>query len=284
MQISAFVTLANQIPLWRRQLFVVMRLETGRNLLSSRGLWAFFLAFAPALIAGLHATFAGFRPGGCSVERDTDLLAWFFLVFYLRLALYFGTLGLFVRLFRGEMVQKTMHYYLIAPIRREVLVLGKFLTGSLGSAAIFATGGASCIILMYSHHGQPGVAYLVDGSGGRQLVNYLGLILLACLGYGSVFLALGLLFKNPVLPAVMFFGWESISGMLPLALQLLSVTFYLKALFPVQLPVVGLSGLFTVATEPVHGWLAVTGLLMFSLVVVTLSALGFRRIELDELD
>ncbi len=271
-----------QSPLWRRQILAILRLELGRNLFAPSGLWLFLLAFAPALIAGVHAVREAFRPSACSIEHDTVMLAWIFQLFYLRLALFFGCLGIFVRLFRGEMVNRTLHYYLLAPLRREVLVVGKFLAGSLGSAAVFVAGGAVTFILMYVHHGSQAIPILLHEQGLWHLGAYLGVTVLACLGYGAVFLCLGLVFKNPVLPAVVFLGWESIGGMLPAVLQHLSVTFYLKPLFPVAAPVVGFSGLFTVVVEPIPSWRAVTCLLLFSLVAVTLGAFRIRYVEVDQ--
>jgi len=43
----------------------------------------------------------------------------------------------------------------------------------------------------------------------------------------------------------------------------------------------GISGLFTVVVEPTPTWLAVAGLLAFTIVIVTLTALGIRRTEVE---
>jgi ABC-type transport system involved in multi-copper enzyme maturation permease subunit len=269
-------------PLWRRQILAIWRLEIGRNLFAPIGLWVFFLAFAPAVIAGAHSVREALRPGACSFAHDTEILALIFQLFYLRLAFFFGCLGIFVRLFRGEMVDRTLHYHLLAPLRREVLVVGKFLAGSLGSATVFVAGGATTFTLMYAHHGSDATAFLLHEQGLLHLGAYLGVTVLGCLGYGAVFLALSLIFKNPVLAAVVFLGWESIAGMLPAALQYLSVAFYLKPLFPVEAPVVGFSGLFTVVVEPIPVWLAVVCLLLYSLAVVTVAAVRIRYVEIDQ--
>ncbi|MGH9487811.1 MAG: hypothetical protein ACRD04_09530 [Terriglobales bacterium] len=42
---------------------------------------------------------------------------------------FFGCLGLFLRLFRGEMLDRSLHFHFLAPIRREVVLAGKFLAG-----------------------------------------------------------------------------------------------------------------------------------------------------------
>ena len=57
-------------------------------------------------------------------QDDSLIYATVFQFFYLRLAIFFGCVGIFTNLFRGEMIDKSLHFYLLAPIRREVLVAG----------------------------------------------------------------------------------------------------------------------------------------------------------------
>ncbi len=273
--------LRSQWPLWQRQLKVVVRFEIARNFLTLRGFWVFFLAFSPALMAGLRFLFTRGHGPMESIEDDTLVMAGIYQFFYLRFAFFFGCLGIFVRLFRGEMVDKTLHYYFLAPIRREVLVVGKYLAGTIGSVALFAVGVATCFALTHLHNGSRAIAFLLHERGLLHLGTYLGVTVLGCLGYGAVFLALGLVFKNPILPAIIYLGWETISGLLPAALQHLSVAFYLKPLFPVDFPVTGISGLFTVVVEPTPAGLAILGLLVFTIVIVTLTAIGIRRTEIE---
>ena len=63
-------------------------------------------------------------------EEDRTIFAGIFQFFYLRLAVFFGCLGMFVYLFRGEMTNRTLHYWFLAPARREVLLAGKYAAGS----------------------------------------------------------------------------------------------------------------------------------------------------------
>ena len=147
-------------------------------------------------------------------------------------------------------------------MRREALLVGKFLAGVLTTVLVFGTGVLSAFLLMYGHLGE-GRMFLLHGAGLAHLRLDLLVVLLACLGYGAVFLAFSLLFKNPVVPAVMLAFWEGVNGALPAWLKHLSVTFYLKPLFPVELPMKGVLSLFTVVAEPTPRWLAVTGLLAY---------------------
>jgi ABC-type transport system involved in cytochrome c biogenesis permease component len=263
--------------LWRTQALVVARLEL-RSILSPRsGFWLYFLAAMPVVIVGLHAAF----PHHCRLEDDTRILAGLVQVYFLRLAVFFACLGAFGRLFRGEIVSRTLHHYFLAPLRREVLVVGKYLGASAGSALIFAIGLLATFALMYGHHGPAGWSFVVHGPGLGQLGAYLTATTLACLGYGAVFLAMGLVFRNPAVPAFLLLGWETFSGILPAWLQRLSVTFYLKPLLPIALPEEGPGALFSVVVEPVPAWLAVTGLLTFAAVVVALACWRVRRLEIN---
>src|SRR5260370_16329052 len=103
---------------------------------------------------------------------------------------------------------------------------------------------------MYSRFGSAGKSYVFDGPGLGQLRSYLLVTALACLGYGVVFLALSLLFKNPIIPGVVIMGWEAIAPIFPAWAQLLSGTFYLKNLCPVSLPITCPLPLVTTLPEP----------------------------------
>ena len=58
-----------------------------------------------------------------SIPKDSLIFASVFQLFFLRLAIFFGCVGIFTNLFRGELLDKSLHFYLLAPIRREVLLV-----------------------------------------------------------------------------------------------------------------------------------------------------------------
>ena len=74
--------------------------------------------------------------------------------------------------------------------------------------------------------------------------------------------------------------WEGTNGALPVWLKRFSVTYYLKPLFRVELPIEGILGLFTVVAEPTPPWLAVSGLLLFATLVLAFACWRVRRLEL----
>ena len=74
---------------------------------------------------------------GVSFGQDSYVFAGVFQFFFIRLAVFFGCLGIFMNLFRGEMLDKSLHFYLLAPIRREILLIGKYLAGLLAAERHF---------------------------------------------------------------------------------------------------------------------------------------------------
>lgn len=265
--------------LWFTQLRAMVRIENSRNLFTWRGAWVYFLAFAPTFIIFIHTIASGRR--GDTIERDTKVLAGIFQFYYLRLGIFFGTLGIFARLIRGEMVERSLHYYLLSPVRREVLLLGKFIAGAVRSLFLFESAVFISFALIYARFGEGGRQYVLDGPGLSQLFAYLLVTALACLGYGAIFLLFSMLMKNPAPAALLFMGWEVISSVLPALLQRFSVAAYLKHLLPVSVPAEGIFALLTVNTEPVPAWLATVGALLLTSAVLIVSCWRMRTLEIS---
>jgi ABC-type transport system involved in multi-copper enzyme maturation permease subunit len=264
--------------LWWTQAKRIVALETRRNLFSWRAAWIYFLAFVPVVIISLHAVID--RPYGSQMSEDTDILAGIIHFYYLRLAIFFGCLGIFSRLIRGEMVERSLHYYLLAPVRREILLLAKFVAGSLTAILLFGSAVLLDFAVMYSRFGSAGSDFVFHGVGLGQLEAYLGITVLACLGYGSVFLLLSMLFRNPTPAAMLVMGWEALNPILPKLLQKISVASYLRHLMPVTVPGEGIFALLAVSTEPVRPWMATIGVLIVTTVIVAISCYRMRELEI----
>jgi ABC-type transport system involved in multi-copper enzyme maturation permease subunit len=266
--------------LWANQLLAVMRQELKQNFFSRRGIWVYLLAFAPAMVFAIDALRS---PGcaECSLDDDTTMFAATFQLYYQRMGIFFGVLGIFAWLFRGQIVQRTLHYSFLAPLRREVLVVGKFLAGTLIATLIFGAGVFLSFSLVYGHFGGRGYDYVFHGPGLEQLAIYLGITALACIGYGAIFLCLTIIFKNPILPGICVLGWETFSGIFPAMMQRLSVSFYLKHLCPVSAPADGILPLLTVVTEPVAPWATVLGLLLLASTALAFACIRSRTLEIS---
>jgi ABC-type transport system involved in multi-copper enzyme maturation permease subunit len=274
--------------LWRAQIIAILRLEMKKTFVNRRGLWIYFLALAPVLLYAFHS-FVQLKNGRQGdLGEDTHIFAAVFQFLFLRLAIFFGCAGIFMDLFRGEVVDKSLHYYFLATLRREVLVVGKFLSGLLAAVVIFGASTLLQFVAIYWYLSWNTVQeYLFHGHGAEHLAAYLGVTLLACVGYGSVFLAAGLLFRNPLIPTVVVLVWEAVNGFLPGLLQKMSVIFYLKSLCPVGIPEAialdrgNLLALIAVNPTPASPATAILGLLGLSVVVLALSSLQVRRMQID---
>jgi ABC-type transport system involved in multi-copper enzyme maturation permease subunit len=268
--------------LWTSQFFAILRVEIRKNLWMRRSIWIYLLAFAPTVMFGIHAL-TNPNDGTYSLEQDTRVFAYVFQIFYLRVGIFFGCMGLFTWLFRGEVVEKSLHYYFLSPVRRQLLVIGKFVAGLIAASLVFGASVLLCFVFVYGRFGHAGQAFVFNGPGLGYLMSYLLVTVLACLGFGSLFLALSLVFKNPILPGIVVLLWETFHAVAPSLLQKLSVSFYLKQLCPVTIPPEGLMALFTVIAEPVSPWLAIPGLMCLSAAILIFACMRIRKTEISYL-
>jgi ABC-type transport system involved in multi-copper enzyme maturation permease subunit len=270
-----------------RQISGVIGLELKKTFFTRRGWWVYLLALAPIGLTLLHSVtmprVQAHGRRGHTVFADTVFFAVMFQTYFLHLGIFFGCVGIFSNLFRAEMLEKTLHYYFLSPIRREWLVIGKYLSGLLVAAALFAASVGISMYLIGRHQGAAWTSFLMEGPGLAQLSKYVMIAVLACIGYGAVFLAAGLFTRNPMIPAAAVWVWENLNPFLPSFLKKISVIFYLKGLCPVSIP----SGpptpisLLVVDTDPIAARYAVPGLLLVALAVLAYTAYSARRAEIS---
>ncbi|HKH47143.1 MAG TPA: ABC transporter permease [Thermoanaerobaculia bacterium] len=268
---------ARQLP-WRshraRQIRAVMRLELRKSFLGRRSYGKIALALSPVIIALIRL----FHPNLAAdqIEEATGFFSILFQVYALRLALVLTCLAIFGDMIRREVLDRTLHYYFLAPIRREVLVVAKYLTGVLVSVPLFGVSTLAAFTVAYLPH--EGVqAFLFNGPGLGHLGSYLLVTVLACIGYGSVFLLFGSFFRSPAIPALAVMGWESIHFLLPPLLKKFSVIHYLQSLCPVPMS----EGPFAILSDAPSPWLSIPGLLLLSGAFVAISAWRIRGMEVS---
>ena len=217
-------------------------------------------------------------------EEDRTIFAGIFQFFYLRLAIFFGCLGIFMYLFRGEMTNRTLHFWLLAPARREVLLAGKYLAGMVAAAVIFGGGAMLASAAMIWPHDAVEVQAYWNAGGMGQLFWYGVAAVLGCVGYGSVFLAVGLYVRNPIVPAAVLLAWEGASGVMPHALQRVSILYYLQSLCPVPAPIEAdapmLVRLLMAPAAPASKPAAILGLLVLTAFVLWIAARAVRRMQI----
>jgi len=263
--------------LWTRQVTAMLGLELRKTFLRLRALPVVLVALLPAVILGIRALLFPFtREMSSSAPDVARVYAQIFQVFNLRLVVFFGCFAIFTYLVRGETSERSLHFYLLAPIKREVFLAGKYATGVLAAGVLFSVSLALQLLLAFVPSvTSQGSAYLFAGPGAGHALAYFGVVWLAVLGYGTVFLALALAFRNPMIPAAVLLGWEWINFFLPPVLQRISVIHYLQSLCPVPID----RGPFALPVTPTPAALAVPGLLVLSGLLLWVAARKARKLE-----
>jgi hypothetical protein len=218
-------------------------------------------------------------------NEDREIFAAIFQYFYLRLAVFFGCLGIFMYLFRGEMSNRTLHFWFLAPARRDVLLAGKYAAGLIASAVIFGGGAVLALAALLWPHDPVDVQAFWNAGGMGQIFWYAAAAVLGCVGYGSVFLAVGQYFRNPIVPAAVLLGWEGISRVLPQVFQKVSILYYLQSLCPVPAPIPGdapaLIRLLAAPIAPASRPGAILGLLLLTAFVLWIGSVSVRRMQIS---
>ena len=261
--------------LWLRQIRAIFRLEIRKNFFGKRSVLIYLLAFLPIFLLGSLALVTPVTEDFTNLSR---IFAWIYGGLILRTVVFFGCAWIFMNLFRGEMVDRSLHYYFLSSCRREVLVVGKYLSGLVTSIILFVTVTVVAMLLLYfPHFSGESARFFFEGAGLSQLLTYAGITILACIGYGAFFLVVGLFFRNPIIPALVLYGWEAINFLLPPLLKKISVIHYLNSLTPVPAPE---ASPFGVMVEPTPAWISVPGLWILTALVLIAAGARIRHMEI----
>ena len=260
--------------LWLRQIGAIFRSDLHKNFLGRRAILIYLLALLPlfpllvfALVPGDWKNFNNFSLIYSALYNGLIL----------RTVVFFGCAWIFMNLFRGEIVDRSLHYYFLSAVRREVLVAGKYISGLVTSIVLFTFTTVVGMLLLYvpSFYTQS-LRYFTEGAGLTQLLTYAGITILACIGYGAFFVVVGLFVRNPIIPAVLLYGWEWLNFLLPPLLKKISVIHYLNSLVPIPL----YEGPFAVVAEPTPAYIAIPSMLGVTLVVLVIAAYRIRHMEI----
>src|SRR6266496_469705 len=260
--------------LWRHQIAAILRLDLEKNFFGKRSILVYLLASMPV---GLLIMVEIVNPLGRDLSQYQNIFAFIYSGLILRTVIFFGCAWIFMNLFRGEIVDRSLHYYFLSAVRRDVLVAGKYISGLLTSIVLFTGTTVISLLLLYlPHFYSESLRFFTEGAGFGQLLTYAGITILACIGYGAFFLLIGLFFRNPIIPALLLYGWEWLNFLLPPFLKKISVIHYLTSLAPVPIP----QGPFSIVAEPTAAVFAVPGLLGVTVLVLIIAAYRIRHMEI----
>lgn len=262
---------------WKNQALAVMRLELRKSFLGKRVILLLVLALLPVLILTFRWMLASeIVQDPANVGDATKLFSAVYQGFVLRVIVFLGCVWIFGNLVRREVLDRSLHYYFLSPVRREVLLVAKYLTGLLVSVVLFGASTLISFLMAYAPH--TGVSrFFFNGPGLAHLGSYLLVTSLACLGYGAVFLALGFFFKSPAIPALAVFGWERILFLLPPLLKQVSVAHYLQSLCPVPFD----QGPLAILADAPSPWISIPGLFLMAAVLLAVSAVRIKKMEIS---
>lgn len=256
----------------RHQLLVRAEQTLRRGLRLRRLAPLLLLAALPLAVSVVRAIFL---PDSVPLARTTTELGQVFHVFILRFVVFFSCAAVFVRLFRGEILDRCIHHTLLTPVPRAALVAGTWLGGLATTVAVLVPTTAAVWVLFYLPHGAAGSAFVLSAAGLGQLLGYLLVVVLACAAYGAFFTLAGLYFKNPMVPAILFLGWELLTPFLPAFLKALSLVHYLASFEPVP----PTAGPFALVARPVPAPLALLALALATGLCLAASAWKASRLE-----
>ena len=258
-----------------RQLCTVAAIELRRMIGLGRTLPALALAALPVVATAADGLLAD---GDKTVAMAKAGYASTFSTLVLGAGVFFGCALLFTRLFRGEILSQSLHFYFLSPLRREILAAGKYAAGVLASWALFGGAAAFSFLAIYLPLGS---AWLLDdfanGPALGELLAYVGTTMLGCVSYGALFLLFGTMFRNPILPVAALLGWEGLHFLLPAKMQLASVRFHLQALSPTS--AADAAELFGVLAAPPATAVSIATLLTVAAVALLGTMARLRRLE-----
>lgn len=234
------------------------------------------LSCVPILIAGSVAVKTLFY----DIQSDHDPRALFELmlrVLFLHFSVFFVANIFGFASLRQESDDQTLHYLLLQPIARPILVAGKFAAYLiLAAATCLASLWATYAILMLS---QAGLAEMIrDLFDRHRLVALLwdsAVLVLGLIAYGSIALLMGSFFKSAFY-ALILLGWESTLPYLPSTLKFWTISHYLHSLLPERLAG---QKIFEMLGDPASTPLSLGVLLILSLVLGGIATALFQNRE-----
>ncbi|MFC1852472.1 ABC transporter permease [candidate division CSSED10-310 bacterium] len=267
--------------LWLSQLKGIFRLEIKRNLVQKRNLMEYLTLVSIPVILILIKAIRYFLGKGQthSLAEMTSIYAYVFYYFYVRMVIFFFSLSLFTKLIKSEVADRTIHYYFLTPVKRSLIILGKYISGLSITFSFISISVFLSYILFYVPCGTAEMSkHFLQGPGFDLIGSFLLIIFLGCMAYGALFLLLGLTFKNPLVVGLFFLLWEVLSALLPARFKAFTIIFYLNSLMPIT--VIPQDSLALLA-DPASLGRCLFSLGFFVIILLAIAALMIKHKQVD---
>jgi ABC-type transport system involved in multi-copper enzyme maturation permease subunit len=187
----------------------------------------FAIAYRAVLAAKMPPQITGFDLYGIVVA-----------IYYVRNVLPLAALFYATALIADEVDGKTLTYLITRPVRRSAILVGKFAAYLATTLSLSLPAAVITFFLLATTGG--------GGIGGRvpDLFRDLGVMALALVAYGGLFTLLGVVFRRPVIPGLLFlYVWELVAN-LPGYMPRFTLTAWLRSLIKHRPPQEGLAEVF----------------------------------------
>ncbi len=194
----------------------ITTLTVKRLLFSRKTIVLLFLCAIPVLIA-LYWLTADAETG---YTFFSDLIYMSFLFFIvLIISLLYG-----VSTFNDDITDKTITYLISRPVDRIELVFYKYIGYLISAIVVVLPPLVLTFFIIAIKTGET-----IDNIG--LLSTYIGVIILAIICYGAIFMFFGISFKRPMLISFVFmFVWEEFFASIPLIINQITVRHYLESI------------------------------------------------------
>lgn len=228
---------AANFPTWLRMLRAAFMLSLRRLLRPAALVPQALLAALPLMIVGLIFLATMRHPNKIdSITKIHSIYEGFLRTLYLHFIVFFIANIMGSSVMRQDREEQTLHYLFLQPVRRWMLVCGKFLAYFLVSSAIcVASLWITYLALGLTFTGSRDVIADLFTKGRFEILLRESLVLmLGLLAYGGFALLMGNFFKNATY-SILLLGWEVGLPYLPTTLKFWTISHYLQSLLPVRL-------------------------------------------------
>lgn len=203
---------------------VIFEITFSQTIKSKKTIFMIMLAFLPVF---LTFYFRLAQPNHIVLPSFVlfHIMTFFLLFVSMLIALFYGT-----SIIGDEIDNKTITYLFTRPIPKYVIAIGKFISYLVGVLLILIPPILISFLVILSDSRMAGdYSYTVN-----TFANQLGVIILALIVYGAIFMFFGSRLRHPVIAGMLLaFGWEKITLIVPGIIRKFSVVHYLISSFPI---------------------------------------------------
>jgi len=256
------------------QTWAVARLTLRNLILSKRTILMLLLSCVPVAIA---AVVRYWLPLGAGRPVSQELFTGLFIGLYVYFVILLMTIFYGTSLIAEERSDRTITFLQSRPVRRELIVLGKFSAYAASVTLMLLCSLGLTYAILSGMDGDPSAFHEAV-----PFARYGRVVVLAVLAYGALFTFFGATFNHPVIAAFFYcFAWESILPYLPVFLKKGTLMHYVLSLGPNWTSKGEILGFFVQPTPPERAAWTLLGICV-AFMVLTAIALHVKEYKFEK--